>query len=316
MKKPHVFIASSTEGLNIAKSIQENLDHQVFVTIWSQSFFELSKSSIDSLLSKIGDYDFSIFIFSSDDILTMRGKEKAAVRDNVIFEFGLFVGRLGIERCFIVQPRDEDIHMPTDFIGLTTATYNKHHPNLTAGLGAACSQIEKRISDLGFFNSKDRIGDISGENNDSLFTLDGEVAIQNIMGKLIFSPESWSVLDIKSNPAAEYQFLHTSGHGHAMIISEKLKCSLDTIIKVTIKHFHAGGYRPDILYRKKVDIKGSDAAEVGLDVVIEGMTLSYTNLYVCTAHGTLQLLMWCPTELKSDFEEIFGELARGLRTTS
>lgn len=312
MKKTHVFIASSVEGLNIAKSVQENLEYKAFTTIWSQAFFELSKSAIDSILDQINDFDFSIFIFSPDDILNIRGVEHSAVRDNVIFELGLFIGHLGKERCFIVQPRDENIHIPTDIIGVTPATYDKHHPNLTAALGIACSQIEQQISKLGFFHSSDRLRNLSGNNNDSLYTLSGEVPISNIEGKLKFSPEEWSVLDVKINPAADYQFLHSSRHAHAMVISEKFKISADKLLNLAIKNFHAAGSVPNVLYNNKIRISGCEALEVGFEVDLDGIELFYHNVYISSPNGVLQVMAWCPTELKSDLESALKDLSSHL----
>ncbi len=316
MKKPHVFIASSVEGLQIAKSIQENLEYGAFTTIWSQAFFELSKFTVDSLFDQMNDFDFAIFIFSPDDILNIRGLEHSAVRDNVIFELGLFIGHLGKERCFIVQPREEDLRIPTDIIGLTPATYDKHHPNLTAALGVACSQIEQQISKLGFFHSSDRLGSLSGKNNDSLYTLGGEVLISNLGYKLKFSPEEWSVLDVKTNPAAEYQFLHSSRHAHAMVISERLKLSMDKILKLAIKHFHAAGSVPNILYKNKIKISGCEAVEVGLEAVVEGVEFFYHNVYISNSNGALQIMSWCPTELRSDLEDDLKGLSSHLQVVT
>ena len=46
------------------------------------------------------------------------------MRDNVIFEFGLFAGRLGREHVYILQPRDAgDGRVPTDLEGLVTIRY-------------------------------------------------------------------------------------------------------------------------------------------------------------------------------------------------
>ncbi|UWH26262.1 nucleotide-binding protein [Aeromonas veronii] len=102
--KPRVFIGSSVEGLNVAYAIQQNLTHDVEPTVWDQDIFDLSKTTIESLMKAVDDSDFGIFVFSPDDIIKMRGGELNSIRDNVIFEFGLFTGRLGRERVFFVKP--------------------------------------------------------------------------------------------------------------------------------------------------------------------------------------------------------------------
>lgn len=151
--KPNLFIGSSTESTAVAYAIQENLERVAEVTVWDQGIFELSKYSLDALLDALDGSDFGVFVFAPDDISIIRGTEKAAVRDNVIFELGLSVGRLGKERSFIVLPRgsEETLHFPTDFLGVTPAIYDatRQDGNLQAALGPACSKLKRVIGKLG-----------------------------------------------------------------------------------------------------------------------------------------------------------------------
>lgn len=150
MRKPRVFIASSVENLDVADAINVNLDHQAEVTVWKNGF-SLSTSNIDSLVEKAGAMDFAIFIFAPDDVATIRDKTKHVVRDNVLFELGLFSGSLGKERCFIVKPRDVELHFPTDLLGLTPADYdgNRSDGDLTSAVNHSCVLIKKEIAEKG-----------------------------------------------------------------------------------------------------------------------------------------------------------------------
>lgn len=148
--KPRVFIGSSVEGLNVAYAVQENLNYDAELTVWGQGVFELSKTTIESLTDIMERSDFGIFVFSPDDLIIIRGATHSAVRDNVIFELGLFIGKLGRERVFFIIPEDTDLHLPTDLLGVTPAVYNPNRTDgsLLAATGPACNQIRNKISKL------------------------------------------------------------------------------------------------------------------------------------------------------------------------
>lgn len=150
--KAQVFIGSSVEGLDVAYAIQEELEHDAEATVWPQGIFKLSGNALDDLLAALGKCDFGIFVFSPDDVLHMRGQVSHSARDNVIFELGLFLGRLGKARCFFLVPRDApDMHLPTDLLGVSPAKFNaaRADKNLRAALGPVCNQIRKSLRALG-----------------------------------------------------------------------------------------------------------------------------------------------------------------------
>jgi len=147
--KARIFIGSSSEALDIAYAIQENLEDCSDPTVWTQSIFEHTKSSLDSLVACLDRFDFGVFVFASDDVVRIRDQQSPVPRDNVIFELGLFIGRLGCGRCFFVVPRgDEDLHIPSDLLGITPLTFkpNRDDGNWKAALGPACNEIRKAVS--------------------------------------------------------------------------------------------------------------------------------------------------------------------------
>ena len=149
--KPRLFVASSTEGLDIAYAIQENLEHNAETTVWPQGVFELSATTIESLIEIVDSFDFAAFVFTFDDIVMMRDEVNKTVRDNVLFELGLFIGRIGRDRSFIIMPRSEDRpHLPTDLLGLTPAFFEpeRSDSNMVAALGPACNKIRRAIKRL------------------------------------------------------------------------------------------------------------------------------------------------------------------------
>lgn len=144
---PKIFIGSSTEGLSIARKLQASLAEQFNVEIWNQgTVFGLGTHTLEALEGAVLSYDFAIFVFTPDDSLLSRGETKPVARDNVIFELGLFTGRLGRHRAFIVRPKGTTVNLPTDLAGISTATYDHTISNLAAGLEPACEKIREAIA--------------------------------------------------------------------------------------------------------------------------------------------------------------------------
>jgi hypothetical protein len=149
--KPKVFVASSVEGLDVAYHVQTNLQYDADCTVWPQGVFELSQSPLDSLIKQLEGSDFAIFVFTADDEVKMRGDKVNTVRDNVLFELGLFIGRLGKQRCYIIIPDKPKMHISSDLIGLTPATYSgdRDASEIAAALGPACHAIRTAIKKIG-----------------------------------------------------------------------------------------------------------------------------------------------------------------------
>ena len=154
MRKPRLFIASSVESLSIAEAVNVNLDHEFEVTIWKNGTFKLSSTTIDDLVEKSSAVDFALFIFAPDDIATIKSRKEHVVRDNVLFEMGLFIGAIGKERSFILKPRDTEMHLPTDLLRSTPADYDatRSDGDLVSATNRACTLIKTEVERIGIIN--------------------------------------------------------------------------------------------------------------------------------------------------------------------
>ncbi|OWP64624.1 hypothetical protein CDA63_02370 [Hymenobacter amundsenii] len=148
---PEIFIGCSREMLAIAQQIQLALNGQpMLVTIWTDSFFRASKTTIESLLEGFNKFDFAILVLGKEDLVTSRSKTKPAPRDNVIFELGMAMGALSRERTFMVYEQDLDTKIPSDLLGVTPMTYREGPANtLASRLAPVATQIRLEVEEKG-----------------------------------------------------------------------------------------------------------------------------------------------------------------------
>ncbi|MEE2733548.1 MAG: nucleotide-binding protein [Pseudomonadota bacterium] len=132
MENVKLFIASSTEAIRLAKSIEsyfKKLDGIDVVGWWDEDVFGVSRTFIEALEQIVESATAGIFVVTPDDKTLIRGSHKLTVRGNVIFEAGLFMGRHGRERIAMIGPRAD---LPTDLKGVTTILVSDKSENLSA----------------------------------------------------------------------------------------------------------------------------------------------------------------------------------------
>jgi len=152
---PQVFIISSAEALPIAREIQSALGHDATVTLWTNGVFFASDYPVDSLEAAVDQSDFAIAVAQPDDTSISRSVESKIARDNVIFELGLFMGRLGRKRTILFQPKGQELKLPSDLLGLTPINYRiGRKEEMAALIGTACNEARKVIETLGVRKSR------------------------------------------------------------------------------------------------------------------------------------------------------------------
>lgn len=128
-----VFIGSSREGQKYAEELQKGLNTELiryglYCTLWKDpGTFILSHVTIENLYRKAIELScsdgYAVMLVTPDDKIQIRNEIRYVPRDNVIFELGLFMGKLGRERTFCVIPSNVNIKMMSDWAGVTNATY-------------------------------------------------------------------------------------------------------------------------------------------------------------------------------------------------
>jgi hypothetical protein len=154
--RPALFVGSSTEGLDLARAVRSLLTEDAEVTLWNEGLFAIGNTFIESLVNAVPTFDFAALVLTADDLTISRQLTTLGPRDNVLFELGLFMGRLGRSRTFVIRPGGELMKIPSDLAGLTAAIYEwpRADGNHKAAVGPACDSIREMIRSLGFCETK------------------------------------------------------------------------------------------------------------------------------------------------------------------
>lgn len=150
--RSRIFMICSAEALPIAKSIRVGLSHDADVEIWSDDMiFPAGGYPIEALEEQVNVADFGIALCEPDDLITARGKTSAVPRDNVIFELGFFMSRLGRHRTLLLVPHRTDVTLPSDFKGLTPLFYSTADKSRdrAVALGPVIDRISAIIEERG-----------------------------------------------------------------------------------------------------------------------------------------------------------------------
>lgn len=126
----NIFIGSSKEAhesgllLEIARIVEDS-GHTPIRWNQSPSIFLPGKFTLEVLeeLAKKEEIGASIFLYTADDKVWYRGKNVGAPRDNVVFEHGLFSGRLGRSNSIIIK--SGTVELPSDLSGLTFIDFSE-----------------------------------------------------------------------------------------------------------------------------------------------------------------------------------------------
>jgi hypothetical protein len=145
--RQRIFVGSSREAIDTCRAVQAELGDEFDVKGWDQDVFALSRPALQSLLEVLDASDAGIFVLRADDLVTKREDTRPGVRDNVLFELGMFLGRLGPDRTFMLTENGADVRLPSDLFGLTTAEYDGRGGDARrrAAVGPACTQIRNHL---------------------------------------------------------------------------------------------------------------------------------------------------------------------------
>lgn len=135
-KSMKIFIGSSKEAeseMDRIAMLIEKLGHSCI--LWNDSdSFVAGSTTLESLVDLTKRSDAAIFIFNGEDKLWYRETETLSVRDNVLLEYGIFLGAKGTGRAIFICKNDPKI--ATDLLGINRLDANDRDNTLKGKIKA------------------------------------------------------------------------------------------------------------------------------------------------------------------------------------
>lgn len=133
-----LLIVSSSKGLNYANALRNALKERfkerrfsIECEVWNDmGVFPGTASTLGGLMKKAESLSkengYAVAMMTPDDAVSIENSGKAywISRDNVLFEYGLFMGKLGRKHVFAVKPNGKAFWFLSDLSGITVAHYD------------------------------------------------------------------------------------------------------------------------------------------------------------------------------------------------
>lgn len=159
----NIFIASSSEAKYIAYGIESFFPEDSYhVKVWDKAF-KVGKSNMENLEEIAVIYDYAVIILTKDDFIKHREYQDGGVPPNIMFEAGLFYGRIGENKTFFVS--EDSIHqfidkVFTDFKGISLdKTFSIENKDLKSKNKEVREKAARKVTEEVAINLKEKITD-------------------------------------------------------------------------------------------------------------------------------------------------------------
>jgi CAP12/Pycsar effector protein, TIR domain len=118
LQNNRIFVGSSTEGKAVAEKVVDSLTMVGLSPLPWYDFFKSNRSPLQELEHLTLQSQGAVLVASPDDRAIIRDEEWNQMRDNVLFEYGLFAGVIGRSKCALLVPDAEEFRIPSDLLGV------------------------------------------------------------------------------------------------------------------------------------------------------------------------------------------------------
>lgn len=129
--KPYIVIFSSSGSLPVAEGIHANLTAEFTIHLWKGDFFGDNRTTpLWTFFKKLFHYDYAIIVLSNDNMVsyvTADGTRIYGPKDNVIFELGATMAKLGPQKTIILLPDEPRVKLPSYFDDVNPLVFTYHN---------------------------------------------------------------------------------------------------------------------------------------------------------------------------------------------
>lgn len=144
-----VFVASSSESLKLAKKIASALNDLKLNVLcwWDPEAFPAGNYTMESLIQASRICEACVLVFGADDEIWFRPADNPGMnlqpiaRDNVLLEYGLFAGSVGVSKAIIVA--ESGVKLPSDISGVSVIFREKRETQVRTA-----ERVQERFKEI------------------------------------------------------------------------------------------------------------------------------------------------------------------------
>jgi predicted nucleotide-binding protein len=142
-ERSRILLIAPSSAMDVARALEKALQKDACtVDVWTDGVFRSAKYPIGRLEEELDESDFAVAIAGP--------VESGGDRENIIFELGFLIGRLGRNRTVLLEPATDTAELPSDLTGLTAVGYRAGtKADLAAAVAPAADRIRTMVGELG-----------------------------------------------------------------------------------------------------------------------------------------------------------------------
>lgn len=127
---------------------------------------------------------------------------------------------------------------------------------------------------------------------------------------LKYDPDQWRLAARHGD--GQFAFSHSSGEGHALVISERTALSPDSIQDVALANAQSVDPHASIGFRNKIRANGVPLWFLKIEVTVETIPMIYWGYFYSGESGTVQVVTYAEKSRFPEYEQSFMDLLSGL----